>query len=174
MGRVSEKGMKMYEESLAASSSSRPFSVTNVKAHNLDYKEILDEIPTSIKSSYLMNCLLHQIENDRLNQLEKHTVGTLNSELYHSKFGDALIAPAYTLASTTNLQEQTELMKKSIEEIYNDTGRFISNQKQLMNATSRKYGIIHSKERESEEIIKNGGKANDINEEEIDKIVKMP
>jgi len=169
--RISEKAIQMAEQN---KSGKNIFSVSAVKEHDLTFNEVLDEIPTTLKSSYLMNCLLHQIENDRLNQLEKNTIGTLNSQICHNKFGDELIAPAYSIASTTNLQDQTELMKKSIEEIHNDTNRFITNQRSLYNATQKKYSLIHQKEKENEEKSKNGEKVTPVDHDEIDKMVKMP
>jgi len=170
--RISKKGMDMYEE--ATENNTKPFSISNVKKNKLSFDEILEEIPISIKSSNLMNCLLHQIENDRKNQLERNVTGTLNSQICRNRFGDQLVTPAYSLACTTNIEDQTEAMKESIEEVSKETKKFLDNQRNLYQATSKKNNIINKLRYENEQLIAEGKEPKVINEDDIDKQVRMP
>lgn len=170
--RISKKGMKMYEE--ATANGTKAFSVSNVKKNKLSYDEILEEIPISIKSSNLMNCLLHQIENDRQDQLERNVNGTLNSQICRTRFGDQLVTPAYTLACTTNIENHTELMRESIEEVSKETKKFLDNQRNLYSATNKKNSIINRMNMENEQLIREGKEPKPIKEEDIDKQVRMP
>ena len=169
--RVSKKGMQMYEET---TSDSKAFSVSNVKKATLNYDEILEELPIVIQSSNLMNCMLHQVENDRIAQLEMNVNGTLNSQVCQNKFGDKLVAPAYSLACTSNIEHQAELMRESIEEVSKETKKFVESQRQLYIATSQKNRKISELRVKNETLISEGKEPLPINEEEIDKQVRMP
>merc|ERR1711931_114707 len=179
--RVSEKGMTAYTEYLNSDASSTkgnwPFSVTAVNSHKIDFTDILEEVPITIKSSYLMNCLLLQIENARVEDLKKNTNGTLKSQIVRNKLGDKLMAPSYTMACGSNLLNQTELMKRSVEEISADTTKFLKSQKELLNATRNKASLLSTMDSENEKKKSNGEKTSDIDKatlEEINKRVKMP
>jgi len=162
----------MYDE--ATSDGTKPFSISNVKKHRLSYDEILEEIPITIKSSNLMNCLLHQIENDRQNQLERNVTGTLNSQICKNRFGDQLVTPAYSLACTSNIEEHTELMRDSIDEVSKETKKFLDNQRNLYQATTKKNNLLSRLRMENEQLEKEGKEKKPINEDEIDKQVRMP
>jgi len=176
--RCSDKAMKMFQDhhknQKKSSKQKNPFAVSNIQEHGLSVAELLVELPISIKSSHLMNCLMHQIENTRMEDIEKQASGSLTSRGGKAKYDSALMAPAYNIASTSNLQDQTELMKNCVEEVHADTGKFISLQRGLHNATIKKHQIIASKERENSERVANGDKPLNIDIDEIEKTVKMP
>jgi len=170
--RISKKGMKMYDE--VKDNDSKAFAVSSVKKANLDYNEILEELPISIKSSNLMNCMLHQVENDRLAALERNVTGTLNSQVCRNKYNDELVPPAYSLACTSNIEEQAELMKESIEEVSKETKRFLDNQRSLYVATGNKNRKMNEIRMKNEALLAAGKPIEEITEEEINKMVRMP
>lgn len=170
--RVSTQAIELYEKSLEAGA--RPFSLSTVKKNELNFEDILDELPINIKSSNLMNCLLLQMENERLESIENNATGNLNSQICRNKFGDELYAPAYTLACTSNIEAQTEKMKESVEEVSKETKRFLDNQRNLYAATNKKNQIMSAKRLKNEQLEKEGKEPEDINETDIDKQVRMP
>merc|ERR1712027_269044 len=86
-----------------------PFAVSNLQASGLCMSDMLVEIPISAKSSYLMNCLLQEIEKETRGSLIGHSATTKNNIQY--------VAPAYTIANSTHLQQQTSLFKDCVEAV---------------------------------------------------------
>jgi len=174
--RISRKAMQLYWDWSKDKNKKgkAPFVVSNVQEHDLTVGEMLIELPVSVKSSWLMNCLLHQIENYRLNDIERETSGSLFGRASTAKHESRLHVPAYTVASTRVLQEQAENMKNCVEEVHQQSNRFIQLQRNLHNATLKKHEKIQQKERENAEKEQNGEKTQAIDVAEIDKQVKMP
>jgi len=175
--RISEAAMTMYAKYTAKTKKapkSTPFAVGNLQAAGLSMEDMLVEIPISVKSSYLMNCLLHQMENCRLDDIEKETRGSLIGHSATTKNNIQYMAPAYTIANSTHLQEQTSLLKDCVEAVNTDTQTYFHAQRQLHNATIKKHQMISQKERENAESQAKGGKTVPIDVAEIEKQVKMP
>jgi len=178
--RISEPAMKMYAKFQAdrkakkVNKTTTPFAVSNLQASGLCMSDMLVEIPISAKSSYLMNCLLHQIENSRLKDIEKETRGSLIGHSATTKNNIQYVAPAYTIANSTHLQQQTSLLKDCVEAVNTDTHTFFNSQRNLHNATIKKHQMISQKERENAEAREKGLKTQAIDIAEIEKSVKMP
>lgn len=176
--RISEPAMTMYAKFQAdrkkASKTTTPFAVSNLQASGLSMGDMLVEIPISVKSSYLMNCLLHQMENCRLNDIEKETRGSLIGHSATTKNNIQYVAPAYSIANATHLQQQTSLLKDCVEAVNTDTHTFFNSQRNLHNATIKKHQMISQKERENAEAREKGLKPQTIDVAEIEKSVKMP
>jgi len=174
--RVSRKAMELYWDCTRdkVKKSKAPFVVSNVQDHNLTVGEMLIELPISVKSSWLMNCLLHQIESFRLDDIDRENSGSLFGRASTAKHESRLTAPAYTVASARVLQEQAEHMKNCVEDVHQHSNRFVQLQRNLHNATIKKHQIISTKERENAEREQNGEKVQAIDIAEIDKQVKMP
>jgi len=175
--RISEAAMTMYAKYMAKTKKapkSTPFAVGNLQAAGLSMEDMLVEIPISVKSSYLMNCLLHQMENCRLDDIEKETRGSLIGHSATTKNNIQYMPPAYTIANSTHLQEQTSLLKDCVEAVNTDTQTYFHAQRQLHNATIKKHQMISQKERENAEAQAKGGKTVPIDVAEIEKQVKMP
>jgi len=170
--RVSEKGMNIYMKHKAESS--KAFTVTNVKVAGLSFDELLVELSISVKSSHLMNCLLLHMESERLKDIEKASSSSLQSAKIMEKYGSTLVAPALNIASNSFLQEQAESMKVSLDEVYNDTHRYLGNQKNIQKASAQKHQLISKKKQENEELIRKGEKPILLDEADIDKQCKMP
>lgn len=171
--RISEKAMKMYAKTKLKANKNvkNPFSVSFIQEAGLACDEILVEVPISIKSSYLMNCMLHQIETARLADMKS----TVRGSLFGIGKRDAkLTNPAYSIACKQNLQNQTECLKTCVDEANNDTHKFLMLQRNLHNATIRKHQIIATMERDNVEAATKGEKSKTIDVAEIEKKVKMP
>jgi len=171
--RVSEKAIKMYEKTKKKTSKNQknPFAVSFIQEAKLTFDEMLVEVPISIKSSYLMNCMLHQLETCRLADMKKTVKGSLFGL---GKRDSKLTNPAYSIACNKNLQNQTESLKTCVEEANNDTHKFLMLQRNLHNATIKKHQIIAAKERENADLATKGEKVKSIDVPEIEKMVKMP
>jgi len=170
--RVSEKGMNIYMKHKAESS--KAFTVSNVKEAGLSFDDLLVELSISVKSSYLMNCLLLHMESERLKDIERAASSSLQSARVMDQYNSTLVAPAFNIASNSFLQEQSEAMKASIDEVYNDTHRFLGNQKNIQKATAQKHQLISKKKAENEDLIKKGEKPIPLDEADINKQCKMP
>ena len=171
--RVSEKAIKMYEKTKKKTTKNQknPFAVSFIQDAKLTFDELLEEVPISIKSSYLMNCMLHQIETCRIADMSRNVKGSLFTL---GKRDSKLTNPAYSVACNKNLQNQTESLKTCVEEASNDTHKFLMLQRNLHNATIKKHQIIAAKERENADLVTKGEKAKNIDIDEIEKMVKMP
>lgn len=178
--RISEPAMTMYakfqteRKTKKGAKATTPFAVSNLQASGLSMGDMLVEIPISVKSSYLMNCLLLQMENCRMEDIEKETRGSLIGHSATTKNNIQYVAPAYTIANATHLQQQTSLLKDCVEAVNTDTHTFFNSQRNLHNATIKKHQIISQKERENTEAREKGLKPQTIDIAEIEKSVKMP
>ena len=177
--RISEAAMTMYakfqqDRKKKNAKATTPFAVSNLQSSGLSMEDMLIEIPISVKSSYLMNLALQQMENCRLNDIEKETRGSLIGHSATTKNNIQYIPPAYTIANSTHLQQQTNLLKDCVEAVNTDTHTFFNSQRNLHNATIKKHQLISQKERENAEAREKGQKVQQIDIAEIEKTVKMP
>ncbi|XP_072169835.1 eukaryotic translation initiation factor 3 subunit H-B-like [Diadema setosum] len=117
--RLTEQTMAVYQD--------MEFSLESIRKSGLSFDKLFEEIPIVIKNSYLVNALLCEL--------------------------DGLSSPGdehfLSLSTGTLLEKNVELLMDQVDELWQDTNKFVNYQRALGKTQQNKQAHIHKRQQEN-------------------------
>lgn len=129
--RISEKYLEVAKEQYNPESADmNNVTVEEIRKHKIKHQHMFVELPVHIKSSYLSNMLLFQLEDEDQVNPNKSILET---------------------ATSFTLERNLKLMDRVVDEVVNDSNKFNQYQKVVSKSKQQKQNWIAKRKQENEE-----------------------